>query len=308
MREIRRGATMNRKFATWLSANWGGAVLVTGLLGLLPLIGLGFAFFLPGAVPALVVLTRGGRTGLSVGLGAGVLLAGATWLIGRSLPVGLVYSGWVLGPPLLLAWLLARTQSLSMCLQLATLAGAVMLVVLHLAFGDPQQFWAPFVRDLAHEMKRSGLPMDLEKDGLVEALARTLWGWITVLTMLLAMLALFLARWWQSLLAQSGSFGAEFRSLRLGRALGACAALVIVASLATRHVLLDDLARLFVGALTIVGIAAVHRLVASGRLNGGWLWAMYAALVLLAPVMVATLAAWGFVDNWMRSRVAAQPA
>ena len=299
---------MNRRFAAWLEANWGTAVLVTGLLGLLPLIGLGFAFFLPGAVPVLVTLRRGGRAGLQVALGAGLLLAAATWLIGRSLPVGLVYSAWLLGPPLLLGRLLARTESLSMCLQLATLAGVAALVALHLAFGDPQQFWAPFVRDLAHEMKRSGLPMDLEKDGLVEALARTLWGWVTVLTMLLAMLALCLGRWWQSLLGQAGSFGAEFGSLRLGRALGVCAALVIVASVATHHALLDDLARLFVAALTIIGIAAAHRLVAGGRVNAGWLWAMYAALVLVAPLMVAALAGWGFVDNWVRSRSAAQPA
>ena len=78
------------------------------------------------------------------------------------------------------------------------LAGVVMVVLLHVTLGDPEQFWAPFVRDLAEEMQRRGLPMDLEQDGLVETLARTLWGWVTVLTMLLAMCALFLARWWQT--------------------------------------------------------------------------------------------------------------
>ena len=50
---------MNRTFASWIAANPGAAVFLTGLLGLLPLFGLGFAFFLPGAVPALVVLARG---------------------------------------------------------------------------------------------------------------------------------------------------------------------------------------------------------------------------------------------------------
>jgi hypothetical protein len=300
---------MNRTLATWLAANPGGAVLVTGLLGLLPLFGLGFAFFLPGAVPALVTLARGGRTGLTVALGASGLLAGAMWLIGRPIPVGLIYSAWVLGPPLALAWLLARTESLSMCLQVATLAGAAMLVVLHVAFGDPQQFWAPFVRDMAHEMQRRGLPMDLEKDGLVETLARTLWGWVTVLTVLLAMSALFLARWWQSLPERAGSFGKEFQSMRLGLVLGAAAAIALVASLATKVVLLDDLARLFLGALVVVGLAAAHRLAAGGKLNAGWLWAIYVMLVLVAPAMVAVLAAWGFVDNWTRSRHnAAQPA
>jgi hypothetical protein len=300
---------MNRSLAQWLADNPGGAVVVTGLLGLLPLLGFGFAFFLPGAVPGFVSLQRGPRAGLIVAFGASLLLAGAMLAFGRPAPVGLIYAAWMLGPPLVLAVLLGRTQSLSMCLQVATLAGALMLVVLHVSFGDPQQFWAPFVRDLAHEMKQRGVPMDLEKDGLVDTLARTLWGWVTVLTMLLAMCALFVARWWQSLLAGDGRFGREFRELRLGVTLGLAAAVVLVASLLSEPVLIDDLGRLCLGALVVVGLGAVHRLVAAGRMNAGWLWATYALLVLVAPFAVAGLAGWGFVDNWTRSwRRSAAPA
>ncbi len=175
---------MNRTFASWIAANPGAAVFLTGLLGLLPLFGLGFAFFLPGAVPALVTLVRSPRDGTLVAAGASLLLAMAMWAIGRPAPVGLIYSLWVLGPPLALAMLLKRSASLALCLQVAVLGGAAMVVLLHATLGDPEQFWAPFVRDLAQEMQRRGLPMDLEEDGLVETLARTLWGWVTVLTML----------------------------------------------------------------------------------------------------------------------------
>jgi hypothetical protein len=297
-----------RSFASWIVDRPGQAVLVTGLLGLLPLFGLGFAFFLPGAVPALVALMRGPRTGLAIAAGASLLLALAMWFVGRPIPVGLIYSLWVLGPPLALAVLLQRSGSLSLCLQVAVLAGAAMLVLLHATLGDPEQFWAPFVRDLAQEMQRRGLPMDLEKDGLVETLARTLWGWVTVLTVLLAMCALFLARWWQSRAGQTGRFGAEFQQLRLGVALGAAAAVAIVASLLSDRALVDDLSRLFLGALMIVGLAAAHRFKASGRLGGAWLWLIYVLLVLAAPITVAVLAGWGFVDNWLRSQRAAQGA
>lgn len=299
---------MNRTFASWIAANPGAAVFLTGLLGLLPLFGLGFAFFLPGAVPALVVLVRSPRDGLLVAAGASLLLALAMWAIGRPPPVGLIYSLWVLGPPVALAVLLKRNASLALCLQVAALGGAVMLVLLHATLGDPEQFWAPFVRDLAQEMQRRGLPMDLEEDGLVETLARTLWGWVTVLTVLLAMCALFLARWWQVRAGQPGRFGAEFQQLRLGKVLGAAAAVAIAASLLSERALVDDLARLFMGALMVVGLAAAHRFKAEGRLNGAWLWAIYVLLVLAAPVMVAALAGWGFVDNWLRSQRAAQSA
>ena len=59
--------------------------------------------------------------------------------------------------------------------------------------------------------------------------------------------------------------------------LGVAAALAIVASLLTDRPLVDDLGRLFMGALMVVGLAAAHRFKAEGRLNAGWLWAIYVA-------------------------------
>ena len=299
---------MNRSFASWLAANPGGAVLATGLLGLLPLLGLGFAFFLPGAVPALMLLERGPRLGAIVAAGATVLLTLAMWTFGRPVPVGLFYSAWVLGPPLELAALYARSGSLRLCLQAAVLAGLGMLALLHATLGDPERFWLPFVRDMAEEMQKQGLPMDLEQDGLVEALARTLWGWVTALTMLLAMCALFLARWWQTLPDHAGRFGAEFREIRLGLALGVAGAVMIGLSMFSDRPLVDDMERIFLGALMLVGLAAAHRYKASGRIAAGWLWALYLLLVFVAPITGPALAGWGFVDNWLRSRVRAQNA
>jgi hypothetical protein len=293
---------MNRSLAKWLAGNLGGAVVVTALLGLLPLLGIGFAFFLPGAVPALVVLMRDPRVGVGVALGASGLLAASMLLFGRPMAVGLIYSAWVLGPPLALAVLLRRTESLSLCLQVATLVGALLLVGLHVSFGDPSQFWAPFVRDLAQEMQKHGVPSELFDEGLAETLARTLWGWVAVLTMVLAMSALFLARWWQSLSEQPGSFGAEFRQLRLGRVLGVAAAAIVAWSLFGEQPLVDDIARLFLGALVIVGLAVMHRAVAQRKLSTAWLWVTYVMLVILPPAAVAGLAGWGFVDNWLRSQ------
>jgi hypothetical protein len=149
-----------------------------------------------------------------VAAGASLLLALAMWMLGRPIPVGFIYAVWVLGPPLVLAVLLGRSDSLVLCLQVSVLAGVVMVVLLHATLGDPEQFWAPFVRDLAQEMQRRGLPMDLEQEGLIETLARTLWGWVTVLTMLLALCALFLARWWQSPLRRRVPAAAAGRGAR----------------------------------------------------------------------------------------------
>lgn len=292
----------HRSLASWLAGNPGGAIFVTALLGMLPLLGIGVACFLPGAVPALLVLVRNARAGILVALGASGLLGVVVSLFGgRPAAVGLAYASWVLLPPLALALLLAGSRSLSLCLQVATLVGAGALVVLHLTFGDPQQFWAPFVRELAQEMHQNKLVANLFDEGFADTLARTLWGWVVVLTMVLGMCALFLARWWQAQLQQPGAFGAEFRELRLGRVLGVAAAVVVGASLWLDRPLVDDIGRLFLGTLVIVGLAVMHRAAADGRLNRAWLWVTYVTLVLLPPVAVAVLAGWGFVDNWRRS-------
>jgi hypothetical protein len=299
---------MNRSIANWLATNPAGAVFATGLLGLLPFFGIGFAFFVPGAVPALLALSRGPRAGAMVAAGATILLAAVIWSIGRPVPVGLTYASWVLGPPLLLAYVLQRSGSLSLCLQLAVLGGIAMLAILHAALGDPTQFWSPVVRGLAQEMQRHGLSLGLEDDAIVEALARSLWGWVTVLTLLLGMCAVFLARWWQRLTGQAGSFGTEFREIRLGRALGVAAALAIGASFLTSSPFADDLARFFLAALALVGLAAAHRIRHERGANTAWLWAVYVLLVLFGPIAVPLLAGLGFVDNWQRSGRASHPA
>ena len=297
---------MNRSIANWLATNPGGAIFATGLLGLLPFFGVGFFFFLPGAVPALLALARGPREGALVAAGASVLLALAIWSIGRSVPVGVIYASWILGPPLALAWILRRSGSLALCLQLAVLGGMLMLLVLYAALGDPSQFWSPVVRQLAREMQNRGLSLGLDDDALVEALARSLWGWVTVLTLLLGMCAVFLARWWQSLTVAPGSFGAEFRQIRLGRVLGVVAAIAVALSFVIEHPLADDLARLLVSALALVGVAAAHRIRLERGANVAWLWVLYLLLVLASPLALPALAGVGFMDNWLRS--GARPA
>jgi hypothetical protein len=292
---------MNRSFAGWLADNPGSAVFVTGLLGLLPMFGIGIAFFLPGAVPALLTLQRGPRAGVTVALGAALLLALAMWLSGQPGPYGVVYAVWVLGPPLLLAALLGHSRSLSLCLQVAALASVVLVLVLHASLGDPTPYWEKYLRELAMEMERHHLPMAVDVDTFVKTFAPTLWGWVAMLTMMLAMCAVFLARWWQSLVGQVGSFGAEFRSLKLGRVLGTASAVAIGLSFWLDRIVVHDLARLFLGALLLIGLATVHRYRAERNLHPAWLWVTYVGLALVSPVMVPMLAAWGFVDNWVRS-------
>jgi len=84
--------------------------------------------------------------------------------------------------------------------------------------------------------------------------------------------------------------------------LGVAAAVVIVWAALSDRVVVGDIGRLFLGALVIVGLAVLHRVVATGRLGQAWLWIAYLLLVVATPLAVIPLAAWGFVDNWLRSQ------
>jgi hypothetical protein len=292
---------LNTSVARWLAGNPGGAILVTALLALLP----GLAFLLPGALLAFVTLQRGPRVGAMVAIGAAMLLAAlSVWSLDRPLAQDLLYPVSVLGPPLVLAVVLGRSQSLSLCLQIGVLLGIGVIVVLHASSGDPAAFWQPFRREFEQTMQQHAMPKTPEFDALLDTLGRRLWGWIAAQGLVLAMCAVFLGRKWQASQVQPGSFGAEFRTLRLGLALGAVSAVFIGLSIWLDNAVVDEIAIVFFAALLLVGLAAAHRFRAQSGLHVVWLWVIYIGLVVVMPLMVAILATWGFVDNLLRSRPA----
>ena len=101
-----------------------------------------------------------------------------------------------------------------------------------------------------------------------------------------------------------GAFGAEYQNLRLGIALGVTVTVVFVLAMALDSPLISALAWLAFVALAFQGLAAAHRSRAGGRLNRGWLAAIYLLLVVPLSMMLTmfVLAIWGFADNWLRPR------
>ena len=120
-------------------------------------------------------------------------------------------------------------------------------------------------------------------------------------SLLLTMCGVFLGRRWQANQDQPGAFGAEFRTLRLGLALGAAAAVFIALAMWLGNDLVYEIAIVFFAALLLIGIAAAHRFRARTGLHVAWLWVMYIGLFFVGPLMIAVLVTWGFVDNWLRS-------
>ena len=113
--------------------------------------------------------------------------------------------------------------------------------------------------------------------------AEHLLGNLAFMQMLLTLISLFTARWWQAKLYNPGGFQQEFYQLRLNRTniLVLVAGLVLFSSIEGYH----QWAWLFAIPIIVVGIALVHALVALKQLSRHWLFGFYVIFITFAPVV-----------------------
>lgn len=262
---------------------------------------------LAGAIPVLTVLRS--NANLALGLAATGSVAAGWVAIAMAPPAFAQYAQWtavamvaMLFGPVLLAMLLKRTGSLTLCVQVAVVFVALALLAVYAVLPDPVGIWHDLLRQML-ELAGANMPR-AELEQLIAALSRTMWGAMFALMLALSLGGLFLGCWWQSLLAAPGEFGAEFRRLRLGRVLGIAVTALFVTVLLSDSNLFASLAFVAFTALCFQGLAAAHRSKAAGKLSRGWLAALYVLLILPLSVGITmfALALWGFADNWMRPK------
>jgi hypothetical protein len=296
---------MHRALAAWLSERPWRAVLSSASLGVLSYQGLSPFAVVAGAVPVFITLRRDVVLG-AVCAAAGALAAALALLrIGQPPSATLAYVGALFLAPFGLAVLVRETQSLNLAFQCAVLGIGVLLGVVYAALQNPAGFWEPLLREAVRPLTQKGLVTDV--DAVITSMTHSMWGMCAALFLLTLLGALFLGRWWQSLLEEPGGFGREFRALRLGQILGVISMLVVLVAILKDIEVVDALGWVAVTALAFQGLAAAHRLKQSGRLSRGTLVAMYILLIvpLSAFIMVSVLAGWGLADNWRRLRLSA---
>lgn len=297
---------MHRALAAWLIERPWRAVIATALAGFLWPVLFPFSMVFAGAIPVLVALRRDPKFAMNLAaLGALVAYVTATPVI----PVSWLVAGAALlfFGPLLLAVLLRRTGSLNLCFQIAVVGAGIALAVVHVVLDDPVAVWTELLRTVLQSMLEAGFRIEGDQSVLLYVWSRTMWGALTALVLATVLGSLFLGRWWHSLLQSPGSFGAEYRGLRLGTVLGVVVTVLFIAALLAEAPLLASLAWVAFAALSFQGLAAAHRGKARGWLNRGWLTAIYVLLIVPVSmsITVFALAVWGFADNWLRPRPAA---
>jgi hypothetical protein len=307
----RTRSIMHRSFAAWVSDGVWRTGLVCGAFCVVSLLGMWPLAVAAGALTVLLLMRRSYIDGLRAALVGSAIIAAALLAVQQPISVAVMSLVTILLPALGLGALLRKTQSLNLCFQMAVLLSGLMVCAVYVFAADPVGSWQSLIEagldQSAKRMTEAGIAVD--EDAVSTLAAATNWGTFVSLWLLTALGALFLGRWWQSLLEAPGEFGAEFRQLRLGTVLGVVALLVVLIEMLPAQwslsvPLTEALVWPAVMALALQGLAAVHRLKAAGRIRRGWLIAVYVLLFvpLSMSVTVIALAGWGLADNLQRTR------
>jgi hypothetical protein len=116
--------------------------------------------------------------------------------------------------------------------------------------------------------------------------------------------ALLLGSWWALLAAGQQGFGHEFRELKLGRLLGACATVLIVLGLVFDAPVVQNLTLLAMLGFLLQGVAVLHAWAHAKHWHPALLAMLY--LLLLMPglnvLIVLPISMMGLVDQWFDLR------
>ncbi|MCG6867311.1 MAG: DUF2232 domain-containing protein [Gammaproteobacteria bacterium] len=292
---------MMGKLATYIMA--GRLQAATAVLGFVVL-----AFVLPplsllsGAALALVTLRSGASNGLQV---AALALAVATalgWLALGTPSAGLIFGLVQWAPVFILALVLRYTISLRLAVGTAAVLGLVLLGVLHTAVPDLAALWTALLDEYFRtNLEQVEVPAE-QIDETLQTASVIMTGAVVSSLMLVAVLSLLIARWWQSVLYNPGGFRSEFQELRLGRPLAIVGTALLVAAYLQKSSALTEAALVALLPFLLQGIAVVHGLSARSANPVPWLIGLYALLIIAMPQMMAALIALGVMDNFVDLR------
>ena len=259
-----------------------------------------------------------GLVTLRYGPSEGALLLASTFALGaafstllmQSISIVAVIGASLVLPVYLLSMVLRTTSSQGATLAATGVLGAFAFCTVHLLTGDPVAWW----RDVLARILMLGLdeaPVREQLDpAIFQALDRlvdqvALASYFSVWSMIFAMVAVLLARWWHALLDNPGGFGQEFRGLRMDRRVAWLTVGLGVLALFDGSIgdgLLAILFRLALTLYVVQGLAVAHSWIAYRKASKGWLVAVYILLVAPLPVGVLGLAVAGFSDAWLDYR------
>lgn len=252
------------------------------------------------AVVAFVILKRGESAALqSAGICLAILVALSLVVSGSAVKLPFVALAFWL-PAIVSAVALRRSVRLDVGVLVATACGLLTVVGVTISLGGREEAWRDLLVAQLGSAKRTGLPEE-QFDWLINSIASQMTGTIGVSVVLVAVCALFIARFWQAGMVNPGGFQEEFHGLSLGSVAAIVCVVGIGLSVIIGGMLWQSVAMVLLSAFFLQGLAIVHAIVKQRGMAKGWLVGLYAFMVLVVTSLLL-LAALGLADNVYRLR------
>ena len=265
------------------------ATLAVAIAAAIPLL-----FWFSAAAVALVVLRRGLSDAVPILVWG--LLPAVVWAVVGDLTPLLVIVG-----SAGLAVVLRQHNDWVRVLLLAVPVGVVFALVLLSALSEPLQQLAGSFREMLPELlEQMGVQLDEANRAVLlsrldQLMIPVLGGVLGAMHMLMVLVSLMLARYWQAGLYNPGGFRREFHQLRLPPL--ASIGLLALVVLAPQWPALAMLSPVASVPLLLAGLALLHGVVGARNLGKGWLIGLYVLLVLFVRFAYPLIMFLAFVDS-----------
>jgi len=255
------------------------------------------------AAIALITLRKGWQQGIIYSLLATAIMIIVSGLlkqdVSRGLLAGLV--NWL--PIVFIASVLAITNSWSKTLQLILLIAVVGVLLFHFLYPNAAAFWIQLLEPLKPLLKQNYQQFgDAKIDESINIASQWMTGIFAAVFALLTIISLMIARNWQAMLFNPGGFGEEFRQIRIGKPASVGLLAGIALAVFTNNQMITELIMVAIAIFMFQGLSLAHGLVKLRGMRVGWLIALYALMFILLIQMIALLAAFGLIDNYVDFR------
>lgn len=276
----------------------GFVLLFASLSLLLPLLGL-----FSNAAIGLVTLRLGWQRGLFIATISSIILAGISLFTNDDALTDFALSmlNWL--PMILLATLLGSTVSWKRTLTTLLAVAAMGIVLFHVSVDDPVKFWQsqPIwdqYLDLiqALQLIPDSMPT-ANREQILAQIAESMTSSLAITALLVLLISLIIARFWQSKLYNPGGFQREWHTLNLGKEPALAMMVIVGLALFSDQGWSTDLVLTGLAIFLFQGLALAHGLINQHQGNRRWLIAMYVLLALIPFYTSILLAAFGIIDG-----------
>lgn len=176
-------------------------------------------------------------------------------------------------------------------------------------FTDPAAFWHDLIlNQLLPMLKQAGMQVQdgPKADALWLFMSKIMTGSAVAVFLLVQIVSLLQARWWQALLYNPQGYKQEFHQLRYGVIVASGAVVISIFAIATKNEIALNLLLVVISFMLFQGLAVVHSLVAKCKLGTAWLVGVYIIMLFtlqngaIGVLVVATI---GLSDNWVNFRL-----